>query len=65
MPTPNPAPSNFLTIAEVATLLRVSTMTVYRLVQTHDIEAARFGRQFRISQEAVDAYIQRATLQDD
>ncbi|MHA7306311.1 helix-turn-helix domain-containing protein [Arthrobacter sp. TMN-49] len=63
MSTPKPASSNFLTIDEVAQQLRVSKMTVYRLVQTHEIEAVRFGRLYRVPQEAVDAYIERSAIQ--
>lgn len=64
MSTPKPASSNFLTIDEVAQLLRVSKMTVYRLVQNHEMEALRFGRLYRVSQSAVDAYIARSALPD-
>lgn len=65
MSTPKPASSDFLTIDEVAQLLRVSKMTVYRLVQNHEIEALRFGRLYRVSQGAIDAYIARSTLPDE
>lgn len=65
MPTPTPASSNFLTIEEVAQVLRVSKMTVYRLVQTHEIDAVRFGRLYRVPQEAVDSYIERSSLHDE
>ncbi|WP_427019322.1 helix-turn-helix domain-containing protein (plasmid) [Pseudarthrobacter sp. P1] len=60
-----PTPSNFLTIAEVADAIRLSKMTVYRLVQSHEIAAVRFGRQYRVPEEAVEEYIQRSTLADD
>jgi excisionase family DNA binding protein len=43
----------FLTVAEVAETMRVSTMTVYRLVHSGEIPAVRFGRSFRIPESAV------------
>lgn len=43
----------FLTIAEVAELMRVSRMTVYRLVHSGELPAIRFGRSYRIPESAV------------
>jgi len=43
----------FLTVAEVAELMRVSAMTVYRMVQAGDLPAVRFGRSYRIPEAAV------------
>jgi excisionase family DNA binding protein len=37
----------FLTVAEVADMMRVSRMTVYRLVHSGELPAIRFGRSFR------------------
>ena len=47
-------PPRFLTVAEVAELLRVSKMTVYRMVHAGDIPAVRVGRSFRVPQQVVD-----------
>lgn len=47
----------FLKVAEVAALLRVSKMSVYRLIHAGDLEAVRFGRSFRVPQHAVDVYL--------
>jgi excisionase family DNA binding protein len=44
---------DLLTVAEVATLLRVSRMTVYRLIHTGELSAIRLGRTFRIPTHAV------------
>ncbi len=44
----------FLTVAEVAELIRVSKMTVYRMVHSGDIPAVRVGRSFRVPQAAVE-----------
>lgn len=47
----------FLTVAEVAALMRVSKMSVYRLIHSGELEAVRFGRSFRVDQRAVDSYL--------
>src|SRR3954447_6319109 len=44
----------FLTVAEVATAMRVSKMTVYRLVHSGELPAVRVGRSFRVSEEDVN-----------
>ena len=44
----------FLTVAEVATIMRVSKMTVYRLVHSGELEAIRVGRSFRVPEQAVN-----------
>ncbi|NNE74173.1 MAG: helix-turn-helix domain-containing protein [Acidimicrobiales bacterium] len=49
--------SRFLTVAEVANLMRVSTMTVYRLIKAGDLAAVRVGKSYRITEDDVDAYI--------
>ena len=45
--------ARFLTVAEVADMMRVSRMTVYRLVHSGDLPAIRFGRSFRVPESAV------------
>jgi excisionase family DNA binding protein len=50
----------FLTVAEVAALMRVSKMTVYRLVHAGDLSAVRVGRSFRVSEHAVHEYLKDA-----
>ena len=55
-----PTDDRFLTVQEVAELMRVSTMTVYRLIKSGDIRAARVGRGYRLREAEVDAYLDRA-----
>jgi excisionase family DNA binding protein len=47
----------YLTVAEAATILRVSKMTVYRLVHSGEMEAVRVGRSFRIPEHALHVYL--------
>jgi excisionase family DNA binding protein len=58
-PAPRPAVS-FLTVAEVAAIMRVSKMTVYRLVHGGELAAVRVGRSFRVPEPAVRAYLSGA-----
>lgn len=50
----------FLTVAEVAAMMRVSKMTVYRIVHNGDLPAVRVGRSFRVTEKDVDDYIKRS-----
>ena len=47
----------FLTVAEVAAVMRVSKMTVYRLVHGGELPAVRVGRSFRVPEQAVHDYL--------
>ncbi|MBA3250806.1 MAG: helix-turn-helix domain-containing protein [Geodermatophilaceae bacterium] len=51
---------SFLTVAEVAALMRVSKMTVYRLVHSGELSAVRVGRSFRVPEKAVHDYLHDA-----
>ncbi|MGI8527999.1 MAG: helix-turn-helix domain-containing protein [Geodermatophilaceae bacterium] len=51
---------SFLTVAEVAALMRVSKMTVYRLVHSGELAAVRVGRSFRVPEKAVHNYLHDA-----
>jgi len=51
------ARARFLTVAEVAGLLRVSTMTVYRLIKAGELAAVRVGKSYRVAEDDVDRYL--------
>ncbi|MDQ3619620.1 MAG: helix-turn-helix domain-containing protein [Actinomycetota bacterium] len=58
--TPSDSPptiGRFLTVAEVARQLRVSNMTVYRLIKAGQMPAVRIGRGFRLREEDVRKYL--------
>ena len=46
-----------MTVAEVAAVMRVSKMTVYRLVHGGTLPAVRVGRSFRVPEQAVHEYL--------
>ena len=54
--------AKFLTVAEVAEVMRVSKMTVYRLVHSGEMPAVSFGRSFRVPETAVEQYLKGAVV---
>ncbi|MCW2777409.1 MAG: phage transcriptional regulator [Frankiales bacterium] len=50
----------FMTVAEVAAIMRVSKMTVYRLVHSGELPSVRVGRSFRVPARAVNEYLRGA-----
>lgn len=50
--------AQFSTVNEVAQLMRVSKMTVYRLINQGDLPAVRIGRGYRIREEDVHRYLE-------
>lgn len=44
----------------MATLLRVSTMTVYRLIKAGQLPALRVGKSYRVREDDVDGYLAKA-----
>ncbi|MGI8762211.1 MAG: helix-turn-helix domain-containing protein [Jatrophihabitantaceae bacterium] len=53
----------FLTVAEVAGVMRVSKMTVYRMVHAGELPAMRVGRSFRVPEKAVHDYLRAAFIE--
>lgn len=49
---------NLLLVHEVAAHMRVSTMTVYRLIKAGHLSAIRVGKNLRIRQDDVTSYLQ-------
>ena len=56
-----PGRVRYLTVEEVAELVRVSRMTVYRWVRAGELPAVRVGRSFRIPQDALDAFLRSSS----
>lgn len=55
----------FLTVAEVADMMRVSKMTIYRMVHAGELPAIRFGRSFRVPESAVQSAIDTGLVAQD
>jgi excisionase family DNA binding protein len=56
---PDTPDMTLLTVAEVADTMRVSRMTVYRMVHSGELPAIRFGRSYRIPAVAVKDLLRR------
>jgi excisionase family DNA binding protein len=52
----------FLTVYELALMMRISKMSAYRLVRTGELESIRVGRSYRIPEQAVIAYMREAAF---
>jgi excisionase family DNA binding protein len=52
------AKARFLTVQEVADLMRVSSMTIYRLIKAGELPAVRVGRSFRVRDIDVNTYLE-------
>ena len=49
--------ARYLMVREVAATLRVSNMTVYRLINSGDLPAVRVGKSFRLREDDVNRYL--------
>lgn len=54
-----------MTVAEVADVLRVSNMTVYRLIKSGDLGAIRVGKNYRIRRADLHSYLETRSVQAD
>ena len=55
--TPKDTLPTLLTVGQVATILRVTTLTIRRWISAGDLITHRFGRQLRISEADLQAFI--------
>jgi len=55
----------FLTVAEVADVMRISKMTVYRLVHSGEMPAVRVGHSYRVPQDALEQYLSTSHIEAD
>ena len=51
-----------LTAGEVADQLRVSTMTIYRLIRRGELPAVRVGRNYRVRASDLDRYLEEDVI---
>ena len=54
-----------LTVAEIAAVLRVSNMTVYRLIKAGELPALRVGKNYRIRTDDLDAFLATGSVRAD
>ncbi|MDP8956783.1 MAG: helix-turn-helix domain-containing protein [Actinomycetota bacterium] len=58
-----PYADRLLTVADVAETMRVSNMTVYRLIKNGSLAAVRVGKNYRIRESEVDRYLSERSVQ--
>ena len=58
-------PGPLLTVAEVADVLRVSNMTVYRLIKAGDLPALRVGKNYRIRESDLATFLEEGAVAAD
>jgi excisionase family DNA binding protein len=51
-----------LTVGEVAATMRVSNMTVYRLIKSGQLPAVRVGKNYRIRESDVSGYLSERSV---
>lgn len=54
-----------LTVGEVARIMRVSNMTVYRLIKSRQLAALRVGKNYRIRQSDVERYLEERAVRSE
>ena len=61
MAPPEPPSARFLTLADVAEVLNISTSQVYALVRNQELDAIKIGGrgQWRVERDRLEAYIAR------
>src|ERR687896_354392 len=62
-PRRRPYADRLLTVADVAETMRVSNMTVYRLIKNGSLAAVRVGKNYRIRESEVDRYLSERSVQ--
>jgi len=53
----DPNAQQYYTVAEVAQMMRVSGMTIYRLIRAGELRALRVGHSYRVPTEALEDYL--------
>lgn len=55
-----------LTVGEVAAIMRVSNMTIYRLIKSGQLSAIRVGKNYRVRRGDIERYLtERAVFHDE
>ena len=56
------AAGGLLTVGEVAAAIRVSNMTVYRLIKSGELPALRVGKNYRLRQSDVERFLDEPSV---
>lgn len=61
---PPVSPDELLTVREIAAHLKVSTATVYKIVEAGQLRTIRVGESIRCTREDLSQYLTRSTNQE-
>jgi excisionase family DNA binding protein len=50
---------NYLTVAEVCDILRLTDLTIYKYIKAGALAAVEFGGHYRISQDSLNEFIEK------
>jgi excisionase family DNA binding protein len=56
------ATGGLLTVAEVSSVMRVSNMTVYRLIKSGELPAVRVGKNYRIREHDLERFLEERSV---
>lgn len=62
---PSPSGSKFLTASEAAERMRVSKMTVYRLIRSGKLPAVQIGKAYRVRERDLEGYLDASYVNTD
>ena len=54
-----------LTVAEVANAMRVSNMTVYRLIKSGELPAVRVGKNYRLRETDLERFLEERSVRTE
>lgn len=54
--------TQYLTVKDIASLLKISELTVYKYIRSAKLEAIQLGGHFRVSVEALHVFLKKQTL---
>ena len=54
-----------LTVAEVAGAMRVSSMTVYRLIKSGELPAVRVGKNYRLRESDLERFLEERSVRTE
>lgn len=58
-------PGGLLTVSEVASAMRVSNMTVYRLIKGGELPAVRVGKNYRLRESDLERFLEERSVRTE
>ena len=58
-------PGGLLTVTEVASAMRVSNMTVYRLIKSGELPAVRVGKNYRLRETDLERFLEERSVRTE